>query len=96
MPTKFKATTTEEAFFITITTVGWINIYSNSTDWGLDEVASYFGKQWIPNKSNPTIFHETKFSHGRAGKMFTETLDNYLLCSSDFLFDNIRTYLNKQ
>ena len=74
----------------------WINIYSNSDDWGIDEIASSLGKQWIPKKSEPTIFHETKYSHGRAGKMFTETLDDFILCTSDFLFDNIRNYLNKQ
>jgi len=28
MSTKYKATTTEEAFFITITTVGWIDIFT--------------------------------------------------------------------
>lgn len=28
MSTKYKATTTEEAYFITITTVGWIDIFT--------------------------------------------------------------------
>ena len=28
MSTKYKATTTEEAFFITITTVGWIDVFT--------------------------------------------------------------------
>jgi hypothetical protein len=28
MSTKYKTTTTEEAFFITITTVGWIDIFT--------------------------------------------------------------------
>ena len=74
----------------------WINIYSNSDDWGIDEVASSLGKQWIPNKSGPTIFHETKYSHGRAGRMFKEDLDKYLFCSADFLFNKITNYVNKQ
>jgi REP element-mobilizing transposase RayT len=28
MSTKYKATTTEEAYFITITTVGWIDVFT--------------------------------------------------------------------
>lgn len=28
MSTKYKATTTEEAFFITITTVGWVDVFT--------------------------------------------------------------------
>jgi len=28
MSTKYKASTTEEAFFITITTVGWIDVFT--------------------------------------------------------------------
>ena len=28
MSTKYKATTTEEAFFITIATVGWIDVFT--------------------------------------------------------------------
>ena len=28
MSTKYKATTTEDAYFITITTVGWIDIFT--------------------------------------------------------------------
>jgi hypothetical protein len=28
MSTKYKATTTEDAYFITITTVGWIDVFT--------------------------------------------------------------------
>jgi hypothetical protein len=28
MSTKYKATTTEEAYFITITTVGWVDVFT--------------------------------------------------------------------
>ncbi len=28
MSTKYKATTTEEAYFITITTIGWVDIFT--------------------------------------------------------------------
>jgi hypothetical protein len=32
MSTKYKATTTEEAYFITITTVGWIDVFTRPPD----------------------------------------------------------------
>jgi hypothetical protein len=28
MSTKYKATTTEEAYFVTITTVGWVDVFT--------------------------------------------------------------------
>ena len=73
----------------------WINIHSDSINFENDNIIADIGGQWIPNSNKLTIYHETEFTHAQAGKMFTETLDNYVLCSSDFLFDNIRTYLNK-
>ncbi len=74
----------------------WINIYSDSNTFELDNIIADIGGQWKPNSINLTINHKTQFQHGFAGKMFTEILDDYVLCSSDFLFDNIRTYLNKK
>lgn len=74
----------------------WINIYSDSTTFELDNFIADIGGQWKPNSNNVTINYETQFQHGLAGKMFTEILGGNVLCSSDFLFDNIRTYLNNQ
>jgi hypothetical protein len=74
----------------------WINIYSDSTTFELDNIIADIGGQWKPTSNNLTINYETNFQHALAGKMFTEILGDYLLNSSDFLFDNIRTYLNKQ
>ena len=74
----------------------WINIYSDSNTFELDNIIADIGGQWKPTSNNVTINYETNFQHALAGKMFTEILDDYLLNSSDFLFDNIRTYLDKQ
>ena len=35
MSTKYKATTTEEAFFITITTVGWVDVFTRLNQKGV-------------------------------------------------------------
>jgi hypothetical protein len=35
MSTKYKATTTEEAYFITITTVGWIDVFTRLNQKGV-------------------------------------------------------------
>ena len=37
MSTKYKATTTEDAYFITITTVGWVDVFTR-----LNQIDYYF------------------------------------------------------
>ena len=74
----------------------WINIYSDSTEFTRDNIIADIGGQWMPNDKNVTINYKIDFQHKFAGKMFTETLGDYLLSSSDFLYDNIKTYLNSQ
>lgn len=36
MSTKYKATTTEDAYFISITTVGWIDVFTRLNFMGTD------------------------------------------------------------
>lgn len=74
----------------------WINIHSNSQEFEVDNFISHVGGQWSPTEEKTTIYHNTLFTHGMAGKMFKEALDTKILDASDFLYDNIKTYLNKQ
>lgn len=52
----------------------WINIYSNSTTFEIDNFIADVGGQWKPNSNDVAINFKTEFQHRFAGKMFTEIL----------------------
>jgi hypothetical protein len=72
----------------------WINILTNPDSWKIDDYVAWGGGQWVPAKKNTDIFHITKYHHGEAGKMFTETIENGL-SASDILLNSIKQFLNQ-
>lgn len=73
----------------------WVNIYANPDSNEIDDYIAWGGGQWIPNKNSVDVFHEVKYHHRQAGKMFKEIVKDGN-SSSDILLSTVEKFLQEK